>query len=136
MGDNRGSGQIYPNGSRSNDIVYNISATGKVNKIIRKEKGGYEITIDNASDGRQVIDIVPIRLELIISNGESIKVDQPLTNNPNVGGFGQGDAEVVLQNPLHVQGLLLFFASVILAQISLVFKNKQFKKIQLVEMNF
>jgi apocytochrome f len=136
VGDNRGSGQIYPNGSRSNDIVYNISATGKVNKIIRKEKGGYEITIDNASDGRQVIDIVPIRLELIISNGESIKVDQPLTNNPNVGGFGQGDAEVVLQNPLHVQGLLLFFASVILAQISLVFKNKQFKKIQLVEMNF
>jgi apocytochrome f len=136
VGGNRGRGQIYPDGSRSNDTVYNASATGKVNKIIRKEKGGYEITIDNASDGRQVIDIVPPGPELIISEGESIKVDQPLTNNPNVGGFGQGDAEVVLQDPLRVQGLLLFFASVILAQIFLVLKKKQFEKVQLAEMNF
>ena len=136
VGGNRGRGQIYPDGSRSNDTVYNASATGKVNKIIRKEKGGYEITIDNASDGRQVIDIVPPGPELIISEGESIKVDQPLTNNPNVGGFGQGDAEVVLQDPLRVQGLLLFFASVLLAQISLVLKKKQFEKVQLAEMNF
>nr|QZJ47874.1 PetA [Sphagnum palustre] len=136
VGGNRGRGQIYPDGSRSNDTVYNASATGKVNKIIRKEKGGYEITIDNASDGRQVIDIVPPGPELIISEGESIKVDQPLTNNPNVGGFGQGDAEVVLQDPLRIQGLLLFFASVILAQISLVLKKKQFEKVQLAEMNF
>jgi apocytochrome f len=136
VGGNRGRGQIYPDGSKSNDTVYNASATGKVNKIIRKEKGGYEITIDNASDGRQVIDIVPPGPELIISEGESIKVDQPLTNNPNVGGFGQGDAEVVLQDPLRVQGLLFFFASVILAQISLVLKKKQFEKVQLAEMNF
>ncbi|KAH9530650.1 hypothetical protein CY35_20G016400 [Sphagnum magellanicum] len=136
VGGNRGRGQIYPDGSKSNDTVYNASATGKVNKIIRKEKGGYEITIDNASNGRQVIDIVPPGPELIISEGESIKVDQPLTNNPNLGGFGQGDAEVVLQDPLRVQGLLLFFASVILAQISLVFKKKQFEKVQLAEMNF
>jgi apocytochrome f len=136
VGGNRGRGQIYPDGSKSNDTVYNASATGKVNKIIRKEKGGYEITIDNASDGRQVIDIVPPGPELIISEGESIKVDQPLTNNPNVGGFGQGDAEVVLQDPLRVQGLLFFFASVILAQIFLVLKKKQFEKVQLAEMNF
>nr|AND48479.1 apocytochrome f of cytochrome b6/f complex [Flatbergium sericeum] len=136
VGGNRGRGQIYPDGSRSNDTVYNASATGRVSKIIRKEKGGYEITIDNVSDGRQVIDIVPPGPELIISEGESIKVDQPLTNNPNVGGFGQGDAEVVLQDPLRVQGLLLFFASVILAQISLVLKKKQFEKVQLAEMNF
>jgi hypothetical protein len=28
--------------------------------------------------------------ELLVSEGESIKLDQPLTSNPNVGGFGQG----------------------------------------------
>ena len=44
----------------------------------------------------------------------------------NVGGFGQGDAEIVLQDPLRIQGLLLFFASVVLAQIFLVLKKKQF----------
>nr|YP_010917708.1 cytochrome f [Encalypta ciliata]UVG41294.1 cytochrome f [Encalypta ciliata] len=135
LGANRGRGQIYPDGSKSNNTVYNASTTGKISKIIRKEKGGYEITIDSL-DGRQVIDTVPSGPELIISESELIKADQPLTNNPNVGGFGQGDAEIVLQDPLRVQGLLFFFASVILAQIFLVLKKKQFEKVQLAEMNF
>nr|YP_010188694.1 PetA [Entosthodon attenuatus]QZJ47497.1 PetA [Entosthodon attenuatus] len=135
LGANRGRGQIYPDGSKSNNTVYNASATGTVSKIFRKEKGGYEITIDT-QDGRQIIDIVPAGPELIISEGELIKADQPLTNNPNVGGFGQGDAEIVLQDPLRVQGLLVFFVSVTLAQIFLVLKKKQFEKVQLAEMNF
>ncbi|KVI00156.1 cytochrome f [Cynara cardunculus var. scolymus] len=46
------------------------------------------------SDGRQVVDIIPLRPELLVSEGESIKFDQQLTSNPNVGGFGQGDAEI------------------------------------------
>ncbi|CAI8583014.1 unnamed protein product [Vicia faba] len=136
VGGNRGRGQIYPDGSKSNNNVYNATATGVVNKIIRKEKGGYEITIVDASDGREVIDIIPPGPELLVSEGESIKLDQPLTSNPNVGGFGQGDAEIVLQDPLRVQGLLLFLASIILAQIFLVLKKKQFEKVQLSEMNF
>nr|UHB41186.1 cytochrome f [Nageia fleuryi] len=136
VGGNRGRGQIYPDGSKSNNTVYNASATGRVSKILRKEKGGYEITIDNQLDGRQVVDIVPPGPELLVSEGELIKVDQPLTNNPNVGGFGQEDAEIVLQDPLRVQGLLFFLASVILAQIFLVLKKKQFEKVQLAEMNF
>nr|NP_039311.1 cytochrome f [Marchantia paleacea]P06246.1 RecName: Full=Cytochrome f; Flags: Precursor [Marchantia polymorpha]CAA28097.1 petA [Marchantia paleacea] len=136
VGGNRGRGQIYPDGSKSNNTVYNASITGKVSKIFRKEKGGYEITIDDISDGHKVVDISAAGPELIISEGELVKVDQPLTNNPNVGGFGQGDAEVVLQDPLRIQGLLLFFGSVILAQIFLVLKKKQFEKVQLAEMNF
>ncbi|PVH34251.1 hypothetical protein PAHAL_8G180100 [Panicum hallii] len=118
VGGNRGRGQIYPDGSKSNNT------------------GGYEISIVDASDGRQVIDIIPPGPELLVSEGESIKLDQPLTSNPNVGGFGQGDAEIVLQDPLRVQGLLFFFASVILAQVFLVLKKKQFEKVQLYEMNF
>nr|YP_010593688.1 cytochrome f [Elatostema salvinioides]WAJ54365.1 cytochrome f [Elatostema salvinioides] len=139
VGGNRGRGQIYPDGSKSNNNVYNATATGIVSKIIRKEKKGYEITIadaSDASDGRQVVDIIPPGPELLVSEGESIKLDQPLTSNPNVGGFGQGDAEIVLQDPLRVQGLLLFLASIILAQILLVLKKKQFEKVQLSEMNF
>ncbi|XP_026382583.1 uncharacterized protein LOC113277802 [Papaver somniferum] len=50
-GGNRGRGQIYPDGSKSNNTVYNATSTG-----------------------------------------ESIKLDQTLTSNPNVGVFGQGDA--------------------------------------------
>ncbi|KAF6983073.1 hypothetical protein CFC21_001361 [Triticum aestivum] len=73
-------------------------------------------TVD-ASDGRQVIDIIPPGPVLLVSEGESIKLDQPLTSNPNVGGFGQVDAKIVLQDPLRVQGLFFFSASVILAQV-------------------
>lgn len=136
VGGNRGRGQIYPDGSKSNNTVYNASTTGKINKILRKEKGGFEIVINDISDGHEVVDIIPPGPELIISEGETVKIDQPLTNNPNVGGFGQGDAEIVLQDPLRIQGLLVFFGSVILAQIFLVLKKKQFEKVQLAEMNF
>ncbi|KAM4126045.1 hypothetical protein ACB094_01G358600 [Castanea mollissima] len=136
VGGNRGRGQIYLDGSKSNNNVYNAIAAGIVSKIIRKEKGGYEITIVDVSDGRQVVDIIPPGPELLVSEGEFIQLDQPLTSNPNVGGFGQGDVEIVLQDPLRVQGLLFFLASVILAQIFLVLKKKQFEKVQLSEMNF
>jgi len=134
LGANRGRGQIYPDGSKSNNTVYNASATGTISQIIRKKKN-ISITIDTP-DGRQVVDVIPIGPELIVAEKEEIKIDQPLTNNPNVGGFGQADAEIVLQDPLRIQGLLVFFASVILAQIFLVLKKKQFEKVQLAEMNF
>jgi apocytochrome f len=40
--------------------------------------------------------------EELVSGGTSIQLDQPLTCNPNVSGFGQGDAEIVLQNSFRV----------------------------------
>ena len=58
------------------------------------------------------------------------------SNNPNVGGFGQEETEIVLQNPARVQGLIVFFVFVVLTQSFLVFKKKQFEKVQLSEMNF
>ena len=74
--------------------------------------------------------------ELVVNVGQTIQADQPLTNNPNVGGFGQEETEIVLQNPARVQGLLIFFIFVLLAQVFLVLKKKQFEKVQLAEMNF
>ncbi|WMV19121.1 hypothetical protein MTR67_012506, partial [Solanum verrucosum] len=112
VGGNRGRGQIYPDGNKSNNTIYNATV----------------------AEGRQVIDIIPPGPKLLVFEGESIKFNQPLTSNPNVGGFGQGDAEIVLQDPLRVQGLLFFLASVILAQIFLVLKKKQFEKVQLAKM--
>ncbi|KAL5545659.1 hypothetical protein UlMin_005346 [Ulmus minor] len=79
--ENRGRGQIYPDGNKSNNNIYNATTA------------------------------IP---ELLVSNGESIKLDQLLTSNLNVGGF----------DPLYVQSLLLFLASVILPQIFLVLKKK------------
>ncbi|CAN6483036.1 unnamed protein product [Victoria cruziana] len=137
VGGNRGRGQIYPDGSKSNNTVYNASIARIVSKIVHKEKkGGYEITISDASNGHETVDIIPPRPKLLVSKGEYIKLDQPLTSNPNVGGFGQGDAEIVLQDPLRIQGLLFFLASIILVQIFFVLKKQQFEKVQLTKMNF
>lgn len=135
LGGNRGRGQIYPDGSKSNNNVYSASTTGTITKIISEKKTGYQITI-KAEDGRDVTDLIPAGPELLVAEGDAVQADQPLTNNPNVGGFGQADAEIVLQDPLRIQGLIVFFASVILAQIFLVLKKKQFEKVQLAEMNF
>ncbi|KAF3632622.1 Cytochrome f [Capsicum annuum] len=70
VGKNRGRGQIYPDGSKSKNTVSNATAAGIVSKIIRKDKGGYEITKTDASDGCQVVDIIPPGPELLVSEGE------------------------------------------------------------------
>jgi apocytochrome f len=136
VGANRGRGQVYPDGSKSNNTVSNASTAGKIIEIqANKEKGGFAITIEKPT-GEQVIDQVLPGPELLVKKGQLVQADQPLTNNPNVGGFGQMDTEIVLQNPARVQGLIAFFGFVVIAQIFLVLKKKQFEKVQLAEMNF
>jgi apocytochrome f len=135
LGGNRGRGQVYPDGSKSNNTVYNSSVSGKITEITPAgKKGGYEITIETANG--PAVEKIPPGPQLLVSVGQTVVTDQPLTNNPNAGGFGQKDGEVVLQNPARIQGLLVFFATVLVAQVLLVLKKKQFEKVQLAEMNF
>jgi apocytochrome f len=137
LGANRGRGQVYPDGSKSNNTVFNASAAGKILSIetASQKKGGYLVTIEKAN-GETVVEKIPAGPELLVREGQVVAPDQPLTSNPNVGGFGQKDVEIVLQNPARVQGLLVFFLFVLLAQVLLVLKKKQFEKVQLAEMNF
>ena len=136
LGGNRGRGQLYPDGSKSNNTVYTASAAGKIISLEPVDKtGGYELTIETAS-GDKVVEKLPPGPELLVKVGDTLQADQALTNNPNVGGFGQGETEIVLQNPARIQGLLIFFSFVLLAQVFLVLKKKQFEKVQLAEMNF
>ena len=65
-----------------------------------------------------------------------MKADQDLNINPNAGGFGQEESEIVLQNPLRIIGYLIFCLFVLLTQILLVLKKKQFEKVQAAELNF
>ncbi len=137
LGGNRGRGQVYPDGSKSNNTVYNASVGGTIKEIskIESKKGGYNITITNSA-GEDITDKIPGGPELIVKEGQVVKADEPLTNNPNVGGFGQMDTEIVLQNPTRIFGLMAFFVGVFLTQLFLVLKKKQFEKVQLAEMNF
>jgi apocytochrome f len=134
LGGNRGRGQIYPTGEKSNNTVYNASAAGSISSIVTSKKTS-EITITKA-DGSTIVEIIPIGPELLVSEGQLVKADQPLTNNPNVGGFGQTETEVVLQDPSRIIGLFIFLSFTIIGQVFLVLKKKQFEKVQLAEMNF
>jgi apocytochrome f len=49
--------------------------------------------------------------------------------DPNAGGFGQEESEIVLQNPIRIFGYLLFL--LLLTQISLVLKKNNLKKFKL-----
>lgn len=136
LGGNRGRGQLYPDGSKSNNTVYTSPAAGTISSIAPIEgKGGYSVVI-KATSSDDVTTSIPPGPELLVKVGDTVKADQALTNNPNVGGFGQAETEVVLQNPARIQGLLVFFVTILLAQVFLVLKKKQFEKVQLAEMNF
>jgi apocytochrome f len=135
VGGNRGRGQLYPTGEKSNNNVHNASVAGKITKIAALEEGGYEITIQPV-EGDAVVDTVPAGPELIVTEGQDVTANQAFTNNPNVGGFGQKDVEIVLQSAGRIQWLLAFFVLVMLAQILLVLKKKQVEKVQAAELNF
>ncbi|MBW4539995.1 MAG: apocytochrome f [Myxacorys chilensis ATA2-1-KO14] len=134
VGGNRGRGQVYPTGDKSNNAVFNASAAGTISAIAKGDDGGYTVSIN--TDKGVVEDTIPPGPELIVAQGDEVKAGDALTSNPNVGGFGQIDAEIVLQNPSRIKGLLAFFAIVTITQIMLVLKKKQVERVQAAEMNF
>ena len=134
VGANRGRGQVYPTGEKTNNNLYTAIASGKIQEITTVNKN-YEISV-TTSAGDIKIQTIPKELDLIVKENQTVQQDQPLTLNPNVGGFGQTEIEIVLQDPARIYGYLAFCISVIITQSIFVFKKKQFEKVQLAEMNF
>jgi|TARA_B100001758_G_C18410490_1_gene615296 apocytochrome f len=135
LGGNRGRGQVYPTGEKSNNNAYTSTAAGQVESI-EKSADGKTTSLVVASATGSVTQTIPGTLEIAVKVNDTVKLDQPLTLDPNVGGFGQEETEIVLQNPNRVKGMIVFFFTVTLAQILLVLKKKQFEKVQAAEMNF
>ena len=134
-GGNRGRGQVYPTGDKSNVNVFGANQSGQIAEITTSEKGESNIVIVG-SNWTKTSQVVPAGLTLIVKEGQTVKVEQALNVDPNVGGFGQEESEIVLQNPIRIIGYLAFCLSVLLAQIMLVLKKKQFEKVQAAELNF
>jgi apocytochrome f len=134
-GGNRGRGQVYPTGDKSNVNIFGATQAGQITEITATEKSGSTVVIVN-SNGKESSQVVPAGLSLIVKKGDIVKADQPLNIDPNVGGFGQEESEIVLQNPVRVLGYVAFCFSVLVSQIFLVLKKKQFEKVQAAELNF
>tara|TARA_Y100001970_G_scaffold93587_1_gene117945 strand:- start:9226 stop:10155 length:930 start_codon:yes stop_codon:yes gene_type:complete len=132
VGANRGRGQVYPNGDKSNNALFTSSVSGQINSINTNEDGTYSINILDES-GELISEALPVGSQIIVKETDVIKAGEPLTSDPNVGGFGQLDTEVVLQSPYRIIGLIAFFLGVGLTQILLVLKKKQVEKVQAAE---
>jgi len=134
VGGNRGRGQVYPTGEKSNNNVLTAPIAGKVTSIETGEKGARNVTIEGGETSKTIK--VTAAYDLIVKANDVVKFDQALTTDPNVGGFGQAETEIVLQNPNRVKGMIVFFFTVTVAQILLVLKKKQFEKVQAAGVNF
>lgn len=135
VGANRGRGQVNPTGEKTNNNAILSSASGQITQIDAKESGGYTVSIKTSS-GDIVTQSISKGLELDVSIGKVVNMDQSLTKDPNVGGFGQTETEIVLQSPARIYGYMALCLFIILTQIFLVIKKKQFEKVQAAEMNF
>nr|YP_010338005.1 cytochrome f [Timspurckia oligopyrenoides]UNJ17590.1 cytochrome f [Timspurckia oligopyrenoides] len=134
VGGNRGRGQIYPSGEKSNNNIVTSSFSGQITSIETLDKGGYAVHYQDA--GQDVVQKIPAGLVLTVKEGDKVIRDQAITLDPNVGGFGQAETEIVLQSPVRVKAMIAFFFTVVLGQTFLVLKKKQFEKVQAAEMNF
>jgi apocytochrome f len=142
-GGNRGRGQVYPTGQKSNNNVFKAPVNGTIAAIDDAEPnyeenfyGGYNVSIQPEDGSEAVVETVPFGPELLVAVGDSVTSGQAITTNPNVGGFGQMDGEIVLQDPARIGWLILFFIGIITTQILFVLKKKQVEKVQAAEMNF
>jgi len=131
-GGNRGRGQVYPAGNMSNNNQFQSPATGTITAI-EGDKTKRTVTVVKDSDGSTVTSEILAGATMIVDVGEKVVKDQALTTNPNVGGFGQEDHDIVLQDPNRVFGGLALGFSFFISQLSFVLKKKQFEKVQLAE---
>jgi apocytochrome f len=134
VGANRGRGQLYPTGEKTNNNLFTAISSGKIQEIKETAKET-EVTILTSS-GESKTQFIPKGLALVIQQNQVVTADQPITENPNVGGFGQTETEIVLQDPARIYGYLAFCVSIIISQAMLVFKKKQFEKVQIAELDF
>ncbi len=132
VGGNRGRGQVTPEGVKTNNNVFSTPVAGRISAISAGENGASVVEIQ-ADDGATTSETIPAGPTLTVKVGDAVEAGAALTSDPNVGGFGQIDAEVVLQNPVRIYGMLAFFAAAALAQIMLVLKKRQVEKVQAAE---
>jgi len=127
FGGNRGRGQVYPEGNQSNNNQFFAKETGTISAV-----DGLKVSILKEDGSTFEQEVLP-GAQIVVEVGEQVKKDDPITTNPNVGGFGQAEKEVVLQDMNRVYAYCAISFSIFLSQLSFVLKKKQFEKVQLAE---
>jgi apocytochrome f len=150
VGGNRGRGQVYSNGVSSNNAVYASPAAGTISKVETGVKfkanlqfggdsppveteyeNGVRVTVQGDSGKTAVVEIPPgPKLLDTTKVGAKVKAGQELTNNPNVGGYGAEEKDIVLQDSQRVVWVLVTLGLAFVCQLLLVLKKKQVERVQ------
>ncbi|KKZ14806.1 MAG: apocytochrome f [Candidatus Synechococcus spongiarum 142] len=129
VGGNRGRGQLYPTGEKSNNGAWTADVAGEIIGIDGNEDGSHVVHI--ATEAGTVVDAaIPAGLQVTVAPGDTVAAGAALTNDPNQGGFGQRDTEIVLQSPWRILSMLGFFTLVLATQIFFVLKKRQVERVQ------
>merc|ERR1712154_35157 len=121
---NRGRGQVYPEGNNSNNNQFSANATGTVTAI-----DGLKVSIQKADGTISVVEC-GAGADIVVEVGEVVKNGEPITTNPNVGGFGQEEKELVLQDMNRVYAYcaigrgFLMQMHLVLRRVPILFMNK------------
>jgi apocytochrome f len=133
VGANRGRGQVYPTGEKTNNNAILAISSGKITKISKNENNYIVEVLNNE---KLEVQKIPTSYNLVIKENQTIIKDEAITENPNIGGFGQNEKEIVLQNPIRIYSYLVLCVIIIITQLIFVLKKKQFEKVQLAELDF
>ena len=116
-------------------MTINSLLSGNIINICVSKNGKTEIIIESLT-GQKLVQTVHRGLEILVKVNQKVDFEQPLTLDPNVGGFGQSEINIIFQKNKRIQTLILFLFSVSFNQIFFVLKKKQFEKVQEIELNF
>lgn len=82
VGANRGRGQLYPTGEKTNNNVFSSTVAGKVQEI--KENGKETQISILATNGEITTQNVPKGLSILVKENQVVNLDQPLTDRKSV----------------------------------------------------
>jgi apocytochrome f len=124
VGANAGRGQLYPTGDSSNNNPSLSTVSGRVTALTADRRGALSVVLDT-SEG-DVTQTIPNGIANLVNNGDLVQSGDPLSIEPNVGGFGQNESEIVLTGRARRKSLCIFCLATTLAQIALVLKKEQY----------
>lgn len=130
---NRGRGQLYPDGSPSNNGGFRSACSGWTGRVhISREGTNLACWTQQAT---LQLTRLPAGVDLIgrrsCQLGARISIDTVLASNPNVGGVGQSEVSLVLQSRQRLGYYVQVVAAIAATQLALVLKKKQYERFRL-----
>jgi apocytochrome f len=124
VGANAGRGQLYPTGDSSNNNPSLSAVSGRVMALTADRRGALNVLLDTAEGENS--QSIPNGVSNLVNTGDLLQSGDPISVEPNVGGFGQNESEIVLTGRARRKSLCIFCLATTLAQIALILKKEQY----------